>query len=61
MADLIVNHMSAQSPEFQDVLAKGEQSEYWDLFLTKDKVFPNGLSDEDREKNLSSSSWKLFF
>lgn len=50
MADLIVNHMSAKSPEFQDVLAKGEQSEYWDLFLTKDKVFPNGLSDEDREK-----------
>ncbi|WP_406665377.1 sucrose phosphorylase [Gallaecimonas sp. GXIMD1310] len=39
MADLIVNHMSADSPEFQDVLAKGEASPYWDLFLTRDKVF----------------------
>lgn len=50
MADLIVNHMSAQSKEFKDVLEKGKDSAYWDLFLTKDKVFPNGLSDEDREK-----------
>lgn len=46
MADLIVNHMSADSPEFQDVLKNGKQSKYWDLFLTKDKVFANGLSSE---------------
>ncbi|MDC8830671.1 sucrose phosphorylase [Alteromonas gilva] len=39
MADMIVNHMSAQSPQFQDVLAKGEASEFWPLFLTRDKVF----------------------
>lgn len=39
MADLIVNHMSADSPEFQNVLAKGEASPYWDLFLTRDKIF----------------------
>jgi sucrose phosphorylase len=39
MADLIVNHTSAQSKEFQDVLQKGQDSAYWDLFLTKQKVF----------------------
>jgi len=50
MADLIVNHMSAQSMEFQDVLSKGRQSTYWDLFLTKDKVFPGGLNEEQQEK-----------
>ncbi|NQY88517.1 MAG: sucrose phosphorylase [Colwellia sp.] len=50
MADLIVNHMSAQSAEFQDVLSKGKDSAYWDLFLTKESVFPEGLSKEDQEK-----------
>ena len=50
MADLIVNHMSAKSKEFKDVLANGKSSPYWDLFLTKDKVFPNGLSEEQRKK-----------
>ena len=50
MADLIVNHMSAQSKEFKDVLENGKESPYWDLFLTKDKVFPNGLSAEEFEK-----------
>mgnify|MGYP003633458138 FL=1 len=38
MADLIVNHVSAQSFQFQDVLAKGKQSEFCDLFLTKEDV-----------------------
>lgn len=50
MADLIVNHMSAQSREFQDVLTNGKESTYWDLFLTKNKVFPNGLDDEQQKK-----------
>jgi len=50
MADLIVNHISAKSDEFQDVLNNGKNSPYWDLFLTKDKVFPNGLTDEQQEK-----------
>lgn len=39
MADMIVNHISAQSPQFQHVLAHGVQSPYWPLFLTRDKVF----------------------
>lgn len=48
MADLIVNHVSAQSFQFQDVLKQGEDSAYWDLFLTKDDVFPNGMSDAEQ-------------
>lgn len=39
MADLIVNHMSAQSAQFKDVLAHGRDSEFWPLFLTKQDVF----------------------
>ena len=49
MADLIVNHVSAQSFQFQDVLAKGKGSEFWDLFLTKEDVFPNGMSDQEQQ------------
>lgn len=49
MADLIVNHVSAQSYQFQDVLAKGKESEFWDLFLTKEDVFPQGMSDADQK------------
>lgn len=48
MSDLIVNHMSAQSPQFQDVLKHGRQSAYWDLFLTREKVFPNGMTCEQQ-------------
>jgi sucrose phosphorylase len=50
MADMIVNHMSAQSNPFKDVLAKGQDSEFWDLFLTKGKVFPDGTTEEDIAK-----------
>ncbi|MEL6843624.1 MAG: alpha-amylase family glycosyl hydrolase, partial [Bacteroidota bacterium] len=47
MADIIVNHMSAQSPQFQDLLQKGEHSEYAPLFLTMDQVFPEGATEEE--------------
>lgn len=46
MADMIVNHMSAQSAQFQDVLTQGEASPYWPLFLTRDKVFGTQPSAE---------------
>lgn len=45
MADIIVNHMSADSPQFQDWLALGEDSQYDGLFLTFDRVFPTGASE----------------
>lgn len=47
MADLIVNHMSADSTEFRDFLAKGDKSEYASLFLTYETIFPNGATQSD--------------
>lgn len=47
MADLIVNHMSSSSEEFQDVLKRGKNSPYHDLFLSYDSVFPNGATETD--------------
>ena len=46
MADLIVNHASSESVEFKDVITNGRASKHWDLFLTKDKVFPDGATNE---------------
>jgi len=47
MADLIVNHVSAKSVQFQDYLKKGKASEYASLFLNYESVFPNGALEED--------------
>ncbi|SCM70657.1 Sucrose phosphorylase [uncultured Pleomorphomonas sp.] len=47
MADMIVNHVSANSPAFRDFLDKGEASGFADMFLTFGKVFPNGASEDD--------------
>ena len=47
MADVIVNHMSSDSPQFQDFAAKGRASAYDGLFLTMDAVFPNGATEKD--------------
>jgi sucrose phosphorylase len=40
--DLMVNHISRRSPEFQDFLLRGRQSPFADMFLTLDKVWPRG-------------------
>ena len=47
MADLIVNHVSVDSPQFQDFLAHGEDSASAGMFLTLDKVFPDGAREAD--------------
>lgn len=47
MADLIVNHLSAKSVQFQDYIQKGKASKYASLFLTFDTVFPNGATEAD--------------
>ncbi|MBW3082533.1 sucrose phosphorylase [Bifidobacterium phasiani] len=47
MVDAIVNHVSWQSAQFQDVLAKGEDSEYFPMFLTMSSVYPNGATEEE--------------
>lgn len=51
LVDLMVNHISRQSPYFQDVLTKGRCSEYWDLFLPLDKIWSDGIPvQEDVDK-----------
>jgi sucrose phosphorylase len=47
MADLIVNHVSSQSPQFQDYSRRGAASPYAGMFLTYDRVFPNGATEAD--------------
>ena len=47
MADVIVNHMSSQSLQFQDWSAKGAASVYDGLFLTLDAVYPQGATEAD--------------
>ena len=47
MADLIVNHVSAQSQQFLDYYEKGEASAYNGLFLTMGSVFPHGATEAD--------------
>jgi sucrose phosphorylase len=46
MLDMIVNHVSSRSPYFLDFLAKGRRSEWADLFITLDKVWPGGVPVE---------------
>lgn len=46
-ADLIVNHVSADSAEFQDWLARGDRSPSDGMFLTFDVVFPGGGTEDE--------------
>ena len=43
LLDLMINHISRESPEFQDFLLRGRASASADLFITLDKVWPDGL------------------
>ncbi len=47
MGDVIVNHMSSDSPQFRDYARLGSASKYAGLFLTMDAVFPNGATESD--------------
>jgi sucrose phosphorylase len=42
LLDLMANHISAKSYYFQDFLKKGRKSKYSDLFITMDKIWPEG-------------------
>lgn len=46
-ADVIVNHMSADSAAFLDVRQRGAASPCAEMFLTFDSVFPSGAREED--------------
>ena len=47
IADLIVNHISAQSEQFKDYLEKGENSIYAPMFLTYKKIFGDSADDSE--------------
>lgn len=47
MADVIVNHISSDSPQFRDYSQKGHESAYEGLSLTLDGVFPGGATEKD--------------
>jgi sucrose phosphorylase len=47
MADLIVNHISSRSPQYLDFHERGDESPYSGMFLTFDRVFPNGAQESD--------------
>jgi len=42
LLDVMVNHVSRASPEFRDFLRRGRRSPHADLFITLDKVWPDG-------------------
>jgi len=42
LLDLMINHISRQSQEFQDFERHGRTSEFADLFITIDKIWPDG-------------------
>ena len=47
MADLIVNHISSASPQFKDFSRHGRESRFAGMFLTFNRVFPGGASEEE--------------
>ena len=50
MADVIVNHMSDRSPQYLDFLRLGSSSAYAGLFLTRERVFPDGVDQADLQR-----------
>ena len=47
MADVIVNHMSTDSPQFLDYSKRGDASAYRGMFIARDDVFPNGPTEAE--------------
>ena len=47
MADLIVNHISSDSAQFEDFSRNGAKSPFAGMFLTYDHVFPLGAPEQD--------------
>ncbi len=63
LLDMMVNHVSSRSPQFLDFLAKGRDSEWADLFITLDKIWPDGVpvqADLDRVFLRRPRPWSTF-
>jgi sucrose phosphorylase len=52
LIDLMVNHISRSSPYFQDFVKWGRKSRYADLFLTLDKIWPDGNPPQEDVKKV---------
>lgn len=52
LLDLVLNHVSSQSPFFQDFLQRGRKSRYAGLFITIEKIWPNGEVDPEDFKKI---------
>ena len=50
VADVIVNHVSADSVAFRDVRDRGDASPWASMFLTMDSIFPDGARESDLVK-----------
>jgi sucrose 6(F)-phosphate phosphorylase len=46
LLDLMINHVSRQSSEFRDFERRGRASKFADLFITVDKIWPDGTPPE---------------
>ncbi|HEV7653358.1 MAG TPA: sucrose phosphorylase [Mycobacteriales bacterium] len=47
VVDLIVNHVSAATTEFREVVEQGDTAPHAGMFLTFDRVFPGGATEAD--------------
>jgi sucrose phosphorylase len=52
LLDLMVNHISRQSHEFEDFRRRGRGSPYADLFITLDKIWPGGDPPDNDVKRI---------
>jgi sucrose phosphorylase len=46
VVDLIVNHLSTDAAQFRDVLERGDASPWAGMFLSFDRVFPDGATED---------------
>lgn len=63
LLDLMVNHISAKSVFFQDFLRNGRSSQWADLFLTTDKLWPDGKPVEGEVAQMflrRKQPWSVF-
>ena len=56
LLDLMINHLSRRSVEFEDFRKHGRRSPSADLFITVDKVWPNGDPPADEVADLPSQA-----
>lgn len=48
MADFMINHASIRSREFRDYMAKGDKSQFRDMFIHWDEFWPGGEPTEEQ-------------